>query len=205
MNHRLIISLGAAAVVAGLTPIPDAAADTLGTRAHQRGVITRIDKGVFQLGIDSTLQLNVLSAGGEADSRSNLTGNAMLRYFIKPKLGVSGRLGGLYKKAGDTRDLGFVGSAWANYFMRLGEGMFFAPGAGVGLVVGQRDLPTGVGMVSRESVVGGVLGLELTAAMYLSPRFSLTGGPDFSLMVGSAGDSFVELNGSFKVGAVYSY
>jgi hypothetical protein len=60
-------------------------------------------------------------------------------------------------------------------------------------------------MVGRESLLGGLLGGELLAAMYLSPRFSLTGGPSFSLMFGSAGDSFVELNGSFKVGAVYSF
>src|SRR5690606_25828573 len=107
---------------------PVARADTLGTRANQRGVITQIDKGVFQLGIDSTLQVNWLQEGEAAGSRSNLTGNAMLRYFMRPKLGVSGRVGGIYRKDGETRDVGFVGSAWANYFMRLGEGMFFAPG-----------------------------------------------------------------------------
>ena len=193
----LVAALGAQA--------PAASADTLGTRANQRGVITQIDKGVFQLGLDSTLQVNWLQEGEGAASRSNLTGNAMLRYFIRPKLGVSGRLGGLYRKDGETRDVGFIGSAWANYFMRLGEGMFFAPGVGAGLAVGQRDVPVGVGMVGRESLVGGLLGGELLAAMYLSPRFSLTGGPSFSLMFGSAGDSFVELNGSFKVGAVYSF
>jgi hypothetical protein len=43
---RLFALAGALAAIA-----PAARADTLGTRAQQRGVITHIDKGVFQLGV----------------------------------------------------------------------------------------------------------------------------------------------------------
>lgn len=201
MKFRTIVTLALGLTVGSVS----VSADTLGTRAYQRGVITRIDKGVLQLGVDSTLQLGWQREGEVAASRANLTGTAMLRYFVRPGLGVSARLGGLYRRSGDTRDLGFQGVAWANYFLRLGEGMFVAPGAGVGLAVGQRDVPVATGMVERSSLVAGVGGVELMAAMYLSPRFSLSAGPSASLLVGSAGDSFVDLSGSFKVGAAYSF
>jgi hypothetical protein len=202
MHHRLSIC---AAALAATFMATAAAADTLGTRANQRGVVTHIDEGLYQLGVDSTLQLNWLRDGDTALSRSNITGNAMLRYFIKPKLGVSGRAGGFYRSTGDTRDLGFLGSVWANYFMRLGEGMFFAPGAGAGLALGQRDIPTGTGTVAREGLFGAQLAGEMNVAMFLNQRFSLTAGPQLSLLLGSAGGTFVDLAGSFKVGAVYSY
>lgn len=183
----------------------NASADTLGSRKHQRGVVTRIDQGVFQLGVDSTLLLNWSREGGGSASRRHATGAAMLRYFLRPKLGVSARVGGLYQKDGVTRDLGFSGMGWANYFLRLGEGMFFAPGAGAGFVVGQRDLPAGPGEVRRDRLVGALGGVELVLAVYLGERFSVSAAPDLRMMVGSAGGSVVSLDGSFKVGAVYSF
>ena len=196
------VLLAAAAI---LLAAGSARADQLGTRRHQRGAITHIDQGVFQLGIDSTLLVNWSREGDSSASRSHATGNVMLRYFLRPRLGVSGRLGGLLRKSGETRDLAFAASGWANYFMRLGEGMFFAPGLGAGLVAGQRDIPGAGGMVLRESLLGARFGTEILLAMYLSERFSLSAGPSFELTAGTAGASFVELDGSFKVGAVYSF
>lgn len=201
----ILLSLSSA-LLATILFCQAAHADTLGTRKNQRGAITQIDKGVWQMAIDSTMQLNYLSEGEQSESRSSLAANIILRYFIKPKVGVSGRLGAFLRKNGEIGDQSFTATGWANYYMRLGEGMFFAPGLGGGLVVGQRDLPGAAeGMVVRNNLVGVVLSTELLAAMYLSPRFSLTAGPDFSLLMANADGATTEFSGAFKIGAAYSY
>jgi hypothetical protein len=201
-----------AAILLFLIAIPAGArADTLGTRAGQRGAITQIDKGVFQLGADSTLILGYSQEAEDSTFMANAAGSALFRYFVKKNLGISARLGGVYRKSGDARDLGFAGSVWANLFMRLGEGMFFTPGAGVGLLSTQRDLPLDGSTVARSSVLGGTVAAELPLAVFLNRRFSLTAGPELLLTVGGTtpeegdGTSFLSLDGGFKVGVAYSY
>ncbi len=190
---------------------PTASADSLSTRAGQRGRITQIDKGVFQLGVDSTLILGYTQEGDDSEFMSNVVGSVLFRYFFKKNVGVSARVGGVYRKSGDARDLGFVGSVWANLFMRLGEGMFFTPGVGVGFRSTQRDIPIDSDTVARSSVLGGVAATELMLAVFLNRRFSLTAGPEFVLTVGNTdpeqgeGASFLSIDGGFKIGLAYSY
>ena len=186
-------------------------ADSLNTRANQRGAYTQINKGVFQLGVDSTLILGYSQEADDSSFMANAIGSGVLRYFVKKNLGVSARLGGVYRKTGDARDLGFVGSIWANFFMRLGEGIFFAPGAGLGVMSTQRDLPMSGSTVARSSVIGGTAATELMLAVFLNKRFSLTAGPEFLLTIGGTtpeegdGTSFLSFDGGFKVGVAYTY
>jgi hypothetical protein len=188
-----------------------ARADSLSTRAGQRGRITQIDKGVFQLGADSTLILGYSQEADDSELMGNVVGSALFRYFFKKNVGISGRVGGVYRKSGDARDLGLVGSVWANLFLRLGEGMFFTPGVGFGFRSTQRDVPIGSDTVARSSVLGGIAATELMLAVFLNRRFCLTAGPEFVLTVGNTdpeqgeGTSFLSIDGGFKVGVAYSY
>jgi hypothetical protein len=192
--------------------VPQAAfADSLGSRERQRGVITKIDKGAKQLAVESTLILGYSQEGDDSSFMSNAVGSGVFRYFIKDNLGVSGRFGGIYKKSGDARDLGFVGAAWVNYYARMSEGMFFAPGAGLGVVSTQRDIPLDATNVARSSVLGGMAAAEFMLAVFLNPRFSITAGPEFVLTVGGTtpeegdGTSFMSFNGAFKVGVGFAF
>lgn len=200
----------AAAVAAAVAAPRLASADDLGSRQGQSGVITKVGRGVFQLGLDSTFILGVQNEGEDTASRLNVTGNLMLRYFFKDNLGVSIRAGGLYRENGEVTDSGFVGAAWVNYYMRLGEGVFLAPGVGTGMLFATREIPAGA-TVMQTSLLGGIGALELPLAVFVNRRFCLTAGPEIVLSAGSTtpeqgeGDSFFAIDGGFKVGAVYSY
>jgi hypothetical protein len=207
MSRTFVLAAAFAAVLA----MPRvASADDLGSRQGQSGVITRVGKGVFQLGLDSTFILGVQNEGDESASRLNVTGNLALRYFIKDNLGISIRGGGLYRENGEVTDSGFVGAVWANYYMRLGEGVFLAPGAGTGLLVATREVPAGA-TVAQTSLLGGIGALEIPLAVFINRRFCLTAGPEIVLSAGSTtpemgdGESFLAIDGGFKIGAVYSY
>jgi len=198
--------------VAGLLAITASAqADSLGTREDQRGAITRVDKGLMQLGAESTFILGYSQEADDSSFMTNTQVSAVFRYFIKKNLGLSGRFGPVYRKEGDARDLGFAGSVWANLFLRWGEGVFFTPGAGLGFLSTQRDIPVNETTVARSDVIGGTAGAEFLLAVFLNPRFSLVGGPEFLFSVGNTtpeqgdGESFTSLNGAFKVGVFYAF
>jgi hypothetical protein len=198
-------------IAAMLTSTGPAHADTLGSRQAQSGAITRINKGVFQLGLDSTLILGYSAEGDSSLLRANLAGNLAVRYFPRDNLGISLRGGGIVRKAGDVTDHALVASAWVDAYLRLGEGMFFVPGAGVGALFGSREVPAGGGQVDQSSQVGGVAAVEALLAVFLSDRFSLAAGPQLTSSFGSTtpdgGDStsFVAVDGGFQVGAAYSF
>jgi hypothetical protein len=189
----------------------DVEADTLGSREHQRGAITRLTKGAFQLGVESSLILAYNQQGDDSSFRANTLGSAAFRYFYRDNIGLSARLGGLYRKTGEVRDTGFVGALWANYYFRLGEGMFFSPGAGLGMLFAERSVPITENQSMRATLVGGVVAAEFNLAVFLNRRFSLTAGPEVLVSFGGTspemgeGDSFFALDGGFKVGAAYAF
>ena len=207
MSRTFVLAAAAAAAIAAPRV---ATADDLDTRQGQYGVITRINKGVFQLGLESTFILGVQQEGDDTASRLNATGNLTLRYFVKENLGVSIRAGGLYRENGEVTDAGFVGAAWVNYYMRLGEGVFLAPGVGAGLLFADREIPAGAA-VMKTALLGGVGAIEFPLAVFVNRRFCLTAGPEIVLSGGTTtpeqgeGDSFFAIDGGFKIGAVYSY
>lgn len=199
--------------IATLLLASSARADTLGSRKNQRGVITRLDKGVFQLGIEGTLNLNRVSEGDATSWRTGAAGTLVIRFFPKANLGVSVRGSGVYRKSPGYRDLGFLGMLWGNYYLRLGEGVFLAPGVGAGLMVGQRDLETEASpTVVRANLTTGAAGIELPLAVFLSRRFALTAGPEFLLAFGNTkvegsddSTSHFSIDGTIKAGVVYSF
>ncbi|HTM19821.1 MAG TPA: hypothetical protein VL172_04915 [Kofleriaceae bacterium] len=186
-------------------------ADNLGSRRQQYDAITRINKGVFQLGVDSTLILGYSAEGDSSLLRANLAGNLALRYFPRNNLGISLRGGGIVRKAGDATDHAFALTAWVDAYLRLGEGMFFVPGIGAGALFGSREVPAGPGQIAEASQVGGIAAAELLLTVFLNHRFSLAAGPQLTSSFGSttpeAGDStsFVAIDGGFQVGAAYSF
>lgn len=189
-----------------------AQADTLGGRSGQHGAVTKIDKGVFQLGVEGTMTMTFDQQGDDSLFRSNSVSSLAFRYFPRENLGISARGGFSYRAVGETASRGFVGSFWANYYMRLGEGMFFAPGAGFGFLSAGRQTPVDGGSLIVSDVVGGTASTEFLLAVFLGERFSLCAGPEFVLSGGTAtpadgeeGASFLSLDGGLKVGLAYSY
>jgi len=187
-------------------------ADQLGSRRYQSGAITRINKGVKQLALESTWVLTFDQQGDASAFRTNTVIGAAFRYFLKDNLGLSLRGGFSYRKAGDSADKGFLGAMWANYYVRLGEGMFFSPGVGAGFVNSGRETPVGGGILEHSDVVAGVAGVEFMLAVYIGPRFHLLAGPEFLYSIGKAtpsqggeGSGFSSLDGTLKIGMGYSF
>lgn len=204
-NYHLLVILIVSTVSSS------AVADTLGSRQGQSGVPTAIGKGVFQLGAESSFISSFVSENDVSDFRVNLRAAISLRYFVKDNLGVSARVGGILQKQGDTTDASGAGALWANYYMRLGEGVFLAPGAGAGFLFGERDVPAGTG-IARATLVGGTLAFELPITFFTSERFSLKAGPEFTLTAGSSlpegsdtSTGYTSIDGSFKIGFDYAY
>ncbi len=201
------------AAAAILITTTSAHADSLGSRSSQRGVITQIDKGAKQLFADSTMILGYTNEQDDSTFHANLVAAGGFRYFVKRNLGVSLRVGGVYRDNGETNDKLFAASLWANWFARLGEGMFAVAGVGAGFQAGNRDVVSpGTAMVSRSNFVAGTGATELMLAVFLNRRFSLAAGPELLFVAGSAkpdagGDSstMVSVDGGFKITAAYAF
>lgn len=200
------------ALLVSLTFATAAHADSLSSRRNQRGVVTQIDKGVKQLFADSTMILGYSKQEDASSFRANLVAAGGFRYFVKRNLGVSLRLGGVYRDSGEVNDKLFAASLWADIYGRLGEGIFAVAGAGFGTQIGNRDtIPAGTNMVNRASFVAGTAGAEFMLAVFLNRRFSLAAGPELLLVAGSAkpetGDStsMLSLDGGFKIAAAYAF
>lgn len=122
-----------------------------GTRGFER-----IQKGLWQIGLDNLLLVNYSSSEDDATkvTTSNLRVAYMAgitpRYFIMDNLSVGLSVNAFYELneqavsgAGadattTASDTGFLGLAVANYHIRLGNSLFIRPGVGVGYFYGDR-------------------------------------------------------------------
>lgn len=156
-RHRLLF------LVAAVLAFPAAAgADVLGSRQNQPGHITRIGKGVFQLGVDAIFTSSYQKEEDESVFRANLIGRGHLRYLVRDNLAVGLHAGVLYRKTGDDQtDLALIGDVSLRWYARLGEGMFWAPEGSLGLLFGSRDIDTGTAMSLDLGLVGFAAGLKL--------------------------------------------
>ena len=236
--------LGASVALAVLTLSPFAGADTVGK--NQRG-FTAVGKGVKEIGFDNLFLVRYHSAPlTEAPdttvSNTNIAyvGGLTPRYFVTNNLALALNLDYFYRSdttksesedatTGDpvtteetATDQGFIGFLMANYYMRLGSGMFFKPGIGGGGFVGSRRRPTPgqVGQETKTSLTGGAGRLDLGFAFYASENINLKAGIDAIMRFGTEkpeddatatggqeaeSQSFTTVDAGFNIGIAYSF
>jgi len=230
-------------VTAGLFAVNEARAETVG--GNYRG-FTSVAKGVKEIGIDNLflLRYNSVPLTDAPDTTVSTTdiayvGGLTPRYFVTNNLALALNLNFFYRQnsvtteapdaAGDpvsttesASDSGFLGFAMVNYYMRLGNSMFFKPGIGGGGFVGTRSRPTigQVGQETKTSLSGGAGRLDLGFAFYTSRNFNIKAGVDVIARFGSEkpeegatlpngetpeSQSFTTVDAGFNVGAAYSF
>ena len=209
-RNRTIVSILAVIAVAAVTN-GVAQADSVGSRENERGSINLVKRGLKQLTIDIPFILSYLNENDNSSTRISgaLTGG--VRYFVKDNVGVSVRLSGIYRKAEDARDLGAMGAAWINYYARVGNSAFLAPGIGAGFMYTNRDIPMPGGVSDRSNVYSFALPMELPFVFYASRNWSLRAGPDLLVLVGRNvhetrdSSTTIAVDGGFKVGVDWNF
>jgi hypothetical protein len=188
--------------------------------------VERISGGVFELGLDNMLLVRFDSTGEDPDTSSTLQatylGGITPRYFLFDNFSLGANLEVFIGKRTDKAtvagveterswfDIGFLGMIEANYYLRLGWGMFFAPGVGAGGFYGQRSIPAGAGLSSDRGLYGGAVKLDLGFVFYAGPHFNIKGGPDILLRFGKEApegvdaQSFLAIEAAFHLGLAYS-
>jgi len=185
--------------------------------------IERISGGVFELGLDNLLLVRYQSTGSDPNTVSTLeasyVGGLTPRYFLADNFSLAANLELFYGKRSETAggvestssDLGFLGLVMANYYVRLGWGMFFAPGIGGGGFYGTRSTPSATpGMTDNAALYGGAVKVDLGFVFYAGPHFNLKGGPDVLIRFGNVkpegvdGESLMSVEAGFHIGLAYS-
>lgn len=204
---KVLVVLLLTLVVPGTT----AHADALVSSDYDRGVITRIHQGVFQLGVSQTFIMTYVNDNDTSSFRANIIQTLAMRLFIRDNIAVSFQPSLVYRKAGEVRDLGFQGVVWGNYYFRLGKSVFLTPGVGAGVFRGQRDIPIDDVNILRSNILGLVAGFEIPLVLFATHSFSVKAGPEFVLTAGGStpdmgeSGSYFHLDGAFKVGVDYSF
>lgn len=180
--------IGIAVVLVVLQALPARAGRVVRSGTH--GFET-IEKGVFDLGFDNMLMLRYHQLQAEPDAISTLNSiyfaGITPRYFIGSNFALGLSANWFIQKAvtkqgdvesGKVTDTGFIGFVMANYFIRLGNSLFFKPGIGGGGFWGSREIPVGATTVSKTSLYGGAARIDLGFAYYASAHFNIRAGFD---------------------------
>lgn len=231
--RRVVLATAVAAALL-LTAGGAAAQGTVGsgTRGYER-----IQRGVVDIGIENMLLVHYIApaVAGDGESTSlyaTYAGGLAFRYFLMNNLavGITGAV--LYQRNEDTAtaldadgnpsgsttressDLGFIGFVMLNYYLRLGNSLFFKPGVGGGALYATRSVPdpSNPGISIESTLIGGTARLDLGFAYYASPNFTLRAGPDIVLRLGvqefddgRQSESFTSVDAGFNVGLGYSF
>jgi len=242
MQHRSLIVLVAVGV--GLTMAAPASADTVGKNYSG---FSAVGKGVKEIGLDNIflLRYNSVPLADAPDTTVSTmdlayAGGLTPRYFVTNNIALALNLDYFYRKNSETveapdpttgdlaettetsSDQGFLGFVMLNYYMRLGNSMFFKPGIGGGGFVGTRRRPTEgqPGQETKTNLTGGAGRLDLGFAFYTSKSFNIKAGLDVIARVGSEkaeenvdlssgeepeSQSFTTVDAGFNVGFAYSF
>lgn len=242
MRRRMLVGLACLGI--SMTAAAQASAETVGS--NYRG-FTSVAKGVKEIGADNIflLRYNSVPLPDAPDTTvSNMdiayVGGLTPRYFLTEHIALALNLNYFYRKNSTTieqpdpatgdpvettetaSDQGVLGFAMLNYYMRLGNSMFFKPGIGGGGFVGTRRRPTEgqVGQETKTSLTGGAGRLDLGFAFYTSQNFNIKAGLDVIARFGSEkpeadvttttgeepeSQSFTTVDAGFNVGFAYSF
>jgi hypothetical protein len=242
MRARTLLPLAFVAI--GAMAAPESQADTVGS--SYRG-FTSVAKGVKEIGVDNLFLLRhesvpLTDAPDTTVSTMDIAyvGGLTPRYFVTDNVALALNLDFFYRKSSvstetkdpaggdpveDTQtetDTGFLGFVMANYYLKLGNSMFFKPGIGGGGFVGTRSRPTAgqPGQETKTSLSGGAGRLDLGFAFYTSQSFNLKAGVDVIARFGKEkpeedatlpsgeepeSQSFTTIDAGFNVGFAYSF
>ena len=192
-----------------------------------------ISAGVFEIGLDNIMLIRYYKQSDpdkpdedySSTQRILYTGGLTPRLVIAKNLSVSLNINLFIQKtkeevkagSGDAQettveDLGFLGVAMVNYYMRLGGSLFFKPGVGAGFFTGTRETPVPGKPEQKleKKITAGVGRVDLGFAYYASKHFNLKAGPDFLMRFGKEKDdddehNFMAIDAGFNIGLAYSF
>lgn len=198
-----------------------------GTRGFER-----IQKGVVEIGVENMILVHYNSSPHVAvpDSTkktlyASYTGGFVFRYFLMDNLALGASLSVLFSKSGESlvrpdrtdtqesRDIGVIGFLIANYYIRLGNSLFFKPGVGVGGLYAGRLTPDPdqPGQGFNSTISGGAGKLDLGFVYYASRNFNLKAGIDIIFKGGAESApgydsvSFFTTDAAVGVGLGYAF
>ncbi|APR81577.1 Hypothetical protein A7982_06926 [Minicystis rosea] len=202
-----------AALLAVLVPAP-AWADTLNSGVSGVGTVTRLGKGLKEIGLDSMLVVGYDKTGDASALRISALSGPTFRFFVVDNLSLSLNASVLIKKtsadgAPQQFDFGGLGSLSAGYHASIGGGLFIVPTLGAGGFYGRRTTGTDPGAV-RTGIYGGTGTLALMFAFYPSAHLSMRAGPQAVVSFGrSSGDAggqgFLSTDAGFSIGLSYVF
>lgn len=226
MRSRLLVLSFATSLVLFAAEAQAQRAVGAGTYGYER-----VTRGVVDIGIENMLLVHYISpsVAGDADSSSlyaTYAGGLAFRYFLADNFALGLTAAVLYQRNQDvvttaagelterSSDLGIIGFVMANYYLRLGNSLFFKPGLGLGGLWATRSVPdpTSPGRSIESTLMGGAGRIDLGFAYYASPHFTLRAGPDIVVRAGvqqfddgRESESFVSVDAGFNVGLGYSF
>ncbi len=180
-------------------------AGSVGSR-HQGA--NKVQKGLNEVGIHALGSLSQVTQDENQTSQFFGVAGLTYRHFISDDIALSMNGSYVYRSPIDdsTEEAGMIVLS-SNYYQRLGEGMFIAPGLGLGGIFGDRNVPQESGLIASEPFQGAVLRLQLPIVLYAWDKFNVFGGPEALFTFASTspeqgeGVSFFRLDAGFSVGA----
>ncbi len=199
------------------------------------GGFSAIEAGVFEFGFDNMLLVNShtqeVSAGSDDSvnvTRAAWVGSLTPRYFVARNfsvgLGLNLSLASQsmtvtiadQETTDESSDMVFMPIVSANYYIRLGHGMFFKPGIGGGAFFGTRSVPgTEPGTTFDSSLSGGAGLVDLGVAYYASQHVNFKAGVNIIARFGGEtpdtgaddveGIGFTDIDAGASVGIAYSF
>ncbi len=195
-----------------LLPAP-ALADTLQPTESYGSGITRVSKGVKEIGLDSMLVVGYDKAGEASSLRATLFTGPTFRYFLRDNLSLALNASFLYKTAsagdlGGQTDLGGLATVAVGYYASLGRGIFLKPQIGAGGFFGIRTIGKKPDEL-RSNIFGGTGRAGLGIVFYPSARFNVHAGPEAVVSFGKsntpADGGFMSVDAGFNVGFTYVF
>jgi hypothetical protein len=206
--------------IATAAALAAAVALTGSTSAHAQRTVRasgsgaeRIAQGIIELGVDGLWIMTLSKEGEDAELVTHTTVVAGLsaRYFVRANIALTLTGDGFCRSGpADASDTGALVLVGASGYLRLGEGMFFAPGLAGGLLVGSRTTPTGPDTTRQDGLLGGAIRVDLPFVFYAWERFNLRGGLGFVVSLGTVGaeelaTDFLAVDGGVDVGFGYYF
>lgn len=198
-------------------------ADTLGpSQRDDRGYITRLGKGLMELGLDSlvvwTSRTTTVNDVATSSSEMTLSVGPTFRYFVVDNLGLSLNVNALVTRTNPGGEplttVGALGLLDVDYYLSLGKGMFFKPGVGVGGFWKTRSEavdPSTPSVKQSFTTTGGAFRVQLGFVYYTSPKFNLRASLDFIGQIGTTRSdnvpdvNLMQLDLGWNVGAAYVF
>jgi len=202
-NVRL---LACALSVLSLTSV--AAADDLTGGSNDRGSISRIRKGVWEIDAGA---LGIVSYNKDGDASSTqLSGDGSLtvQRFIGDNISVGAAFLASYVNDAETSAIQLGGALVGTLHLRLGHGAFIRPQLGLGAMGSNREIPMAGNPALVEEVpqIAGVARVRVPLAYFASSRFVLEAGPQLNISVGTyqpmgaARRTYTQISGGFSIG-----